>query len=528
MSPSLASLAAGPQNSEVVSLSMSASTDNTSQCHAQTMSGANGILNMQRCDDGGLSMQARTGSNHYVRRDSKPANNCVAQQDEGASIDDVGLTIESTPAIPVEPSRGVPRDRAKDMESSRNVVVFTVIPSESSTDDATETSIVVHATDTLAALDVRQKDGSGTGNGKVNEAREHHVTTQNKSQTNTSEKQNNTKTEIGSRHCKDKSDRGNATKITQPQPSTSATPAVGSMNRLTILPRTSQYEKHALMQTRQDSGMSELEEFLQEKEHELMMRDDNVTTASRHQQLRANTLDDRKMCADGGAASRRQQLQPRGAQCEKSPLLVKNESGLSELEIYLLEKDAEASKKSSLKTRSASCEAPRSASCEATVARQASSEATVARRQRLEPRSSQYEESSLLETRDETGLSAIEQFLNEQEDGDEECSGKCSPNHMCKSVSCGTCRPEPGTRQQTSSKRVHFKQCSSGSIEVQLDMKGAKAAGQKQQGNQSRTNRWRHSLRLPRQHSKSGDAMTASKTENNKCRTQTQKSCTIS
>ena len=442
MSPGLASLAAGPQNSEVVSLSMSASTDNTSQCRAQTMSGANGILNMQRCDDGGLSMQARTGSNHYVRRDSKPANNCAVQQDEGASIDDVGLTIEPTPSLSVEPSRGVTGDRARDMESSRNVVVFTVIPSESSTDDVTETSIVVHATNTLAALDVRQKDGSGTGNGKVNEAREHHMTTQNKSQnkpqTNTCEKRNNPKTEIGSRHCKDKSDRGNATKIAQPQPSTSATPAVGSMNRLTILPRTSQYEKHALMQTRQDSGMSELEEFLQEKEHELMTRDDNMSMASCRQQLRANTLDDGKMCADGGAASRRQQLQPRGAQCEKSPLLVKNESGLSELEIYLLEKDAEASKKSSLKTRSASCEAPRSASCEAP--RSASSEATVARRQRLEPRLSQYEESSLLETRDETGLSAIEQFLNEKDDEDEECSGKCSPNHMCKSVSCGTCR----------------------------------------------------------------------------------------
>ena len=507
---------------------MSTSTDNTSQCRFQTMSGANGILNMQHCDDGGCSTQEFTGSNHYARHDGKPANgnNCAAQQAEGTSIDDVGLTIESRPSLPVEPSRGLPRQRdmAERMESSRNVVVFTAIPSESSTDDVTETSVVVHTANTLAALGVRQKDAFGTGNGKVSEVREHHMTTQNKSQTNareSREKGNNPKAEIISRHCNDKSDCSNAKVNTQPQPSTSATapPAVESTNRLTIQPRTSQYEKHALMQTRQDSGMSELEEFLHEKEEQLQGRDNNrlsadVNTASRRQQPRANTLDDGKLCGGGGTASRRQQLQPRGAQCEKSALLVKNESGLSDLEIYLLEKDAEASKKSSLKTRSVSCEA------------------TMARRQRLEPRSSQYEENSLLENRDESGLSAIEQFLNEKDDQDDACGGKCSPNHTCKSATCGTCRPEPGEgmRLQTSSKRVHFKQCSSGSIEVQVDGKGVKSAAQtsKQQGNQSRTNRWRQSLHLPRQHSKSGDAMTASKTENNRRRIQTQKSCTIS
>ena len=526
-SPAFASSADGPQNNVVVSLSMSVSVKSGSQCRMRAVNDANGLLNMQHCSDSGTSIKALPGVTHCITgdMDSKPtnSNNHRNQQADCTSIHDVDLVVESTRPLSEVSSRDCSgsseqQARALQSEKSSNAVTFPSVPTESSTDEHTDrdkTTVVVHMAKTEAVLDVRKREGSEAGNGKLNSVRELCASTQNESQkmANMREpigKLHNSKKEIVTTRCKEVAARSKTTKKAepgrndvQPQPSTSAS-AGGSRNRLTIQPRTTQYEKHALLQTRQDSGMSELEEFFLEKD-----------------QLRAsNMLEEGALSNEVSKASGRLQLQPRGAQCEKSPLLVKNKSGLSELEIYLLEKDVEASKKSSAKEISATS---------------VHAEATSERRQRLQPRSSQYEENSLLEERDAKGMSAIEQFLNEKEDELTERGRKCGANSVCKSATCPTCRPQNTTEpsdgmqpQLSSSKRVHFKQRSSGSIEVQLDGKGAKSANQKSksQGNPSRTTRWRQSLHLPRQHSKLGDM--DSKTENNRNRIQSQKSCTVS
>ncbi|KAK2185915.1 hypothetical protein NP493_217g03025 [Ridgeia piscesae] len=519
-SPPFASSTAGPRDSVGGFLSMSLSVKSGSHCRVRSANDANGLLNMEHCSDTRMTGRAASQVTHCVGSDAdtKPSNDSKSrnQQADCASIQDVDLVIESTPHLPEGPPRvcsgGMQKETAGKMENSCNVLVFPSVPTESSTDepDMNKTTVVVHTAKSDAALDVPKKNSSETGNGKMNDVK--HVTkTLTDPQTMTKTKEpiaalHNSKTETTgtTNHCKDGSSHSsltkkvNTTNDVQPQPSTSASApsVVGSRNRLTILPRTTQYEKHALLQNRQDSGMSELEEFFMEKEQQ------QQTGTPREEGERVSKT------------TGRLQLQPRGAQCEKSALLIKNKSGLSELEIYLLEKDAEASKKTSASF----------------------DDATSERRQRLQPRSSQYEESSLLENRDAKGLSAIEHFLHEKEDELAERGRKCGTNCVCKSATCPTCRPqntgEPGedSRPLSSSKRVHFKQRSSGSIEVQLDGKGVKSANQKskQQGNPSRTTRWRHSLRLPRQHSKSGDAMSDSKTENNRNQIQSQKSCSVS
>ena len=515
-SPPFASPTAGPRDSVGGLPSMSVSVTTGSHCRVRSANDANGLLNMEHCSDTRMTGRAASHVTHCVDgdADTKPSNDTKSrnQQSDCASIRDVDLVIESPPEGPPRVcSGGSQKERAGKMENSCNVLVFPSVPTESSTDepDMNKTTVVVHTAKTDAMLDVRKKHSSETGNGKMNDVK--HVTKTLSDPQTTTKTQGpiaalrNSKTET-TNHCKDgsshsgmtKKPEANTTNDIQPEPSTSASApsVVGSRNRLTILPRTTQYEKHALLQNRQDSGMSELEEFFMEKEQQ------------------QQTCPPREEGERGSKPTGRLQLQPRGAQCEKSALLVKNKSGLSELEIYLLEKDAEASKKTSASF----------------------DDATSERRQRLQPRSSQYEESSLLENRDAKGLSAIEQFLNEKEDELAERGRKCGTNCVCKSVTCPTCRPQnvgesgEDSRPLSSSKRVHFKQRSSGSIEVQLDGKGAKSGNQKskQQGNSSRTTRWRHSLRLPRQHSKSGDAMSDSKTENNRNRIQSQKSCTVS
>ncbi|ELT90455.1 hypothetical protein CAPTEDRAFT_222719 [Capitella teleta] len=163
--------------------------------------------------------------------------------------------------------------------------------------------------------------------------------------------------------------------IFEPRPSTSNSPASRSTakrsmslavdscserrQRLALLPRTTQYEKHPLLQERSgDAGLSELEIFLHEKEQDIA--EHRATSA----------------------------LVPRGAHYEASGLLAKKSSGLTELEQYLQEKEAEMLE-----------------------GQRRHSDPNRRQHQRLEPRSSQYQESSLLQSKGEDGLSPIEHLL---------------------------------------------------------------------------------------------------------------------
>ena len=103
-----------------------------------------------------------------------------------------------------------------------------------------------------------------------------------------------------------------------------------------ILPRTSQYEKHPLLQERSASGLSELEEFLLERDTPT-----SKTFPPREPQEEGRRVSD----PNRAPQPPKLKLQPRGAQFERHPLLVKTSSGKSELEQLLLEKEKELEKK---------------------------------------------------------------------------------------------------------------------------------------------------------------------------------------
>lgn len=222
--------------------------------------------------------------------------------------------------------------------------------------------------------------------------------------------------------------------IFEPRPSTSNSPcrmagkrsmslAVESSDRrhppLALLPRTNQYEKHPLLQDRSAEGLSELEMFLMEKEQ---------------------AVQDKRQP--------REALVPRGAHYETHALLVKKTSGLTELEQYLMEKEEEILNEQQRRHSEGDH-----------------------RQKRLEPRSSQYQASALLESRDESGLSPIDHLLLDKVE--ELDKGKCSARCTCKNAHCPNCRSEgagstPSTppspevdtvsriEPKTSSKHVHF------------------------------------------------------------------------
>ena len=233
--------------------------------------------------------------------------------------------------------------------------------------------------------------------------------------------------------------------IFEPRPSTSSSPAARTTakrsmslavdcsserrQRLALLPRTSQYEKHALLQERSgDAGLSELEIFLLEKEQSVPEEHQKAATASA--------------------------LVPRGAHYETNALLTKKNSGLTELEQYLQEKEAELLEKNRRHS-------------------------DPQRKQRLEPRCNQYEANPLLQSKDEAGLSPIEHLLISKVEeaaaaAAEDDKGKCSARCACKNARCANCKsdssnsnssagspkePVPCTlapRQAASIKHVHF------------------------------------------------------------------------
>lgn len=97
-----------------------------------------------------------------------------------------------------------------------------------------------------------------------------------------------------------------------------------------ILPRTSQYEKHPLLQEKSASGLSELELFLLERE----------------KNPNPKPFPPKEITfQEATGPTNKLKLEPRGAHCERHALLKKTPSGMSELELFLQEKNKECEKK---------------------------------------------------------------------------------------------------------------------------------------------------------------------------------------
>ena len=225
--------------------------------------------------------------------------------------------------------------------------------------------------------------------------------------------------------------------------------------RQKILPRTSQYEKHPLLQERSETGLSELEIFLKEKEdvvktkQERMLKKHKSLSIEEHK-LR-NELDTdrhRRKSADSGGGSK-MKLLPRNAQYERHPLLEKTESGLSELEQYLMEMDQEAVRRKSLKDEQAAAAAPPK-----------NFSWSHGGSLRLQPRVMQYQKSALLQARDEDGRTTLERFLDESErqrkEAEKEAKEEDDHDVMSKDTLPLMNDEDGPLKSKSSIKRVHF------------------------------------------------------------------------
>ncbi|KAK2164950.1 hypothetical protein LSH36_57g06009 [Paralvinella palmiformis] len=283
--------------------------------------------------------------------------------------------------------------------------------------------------------------------------------------------------------------------------------------RLKFLPRTNQYEKHPLLQIRSESGLSEFEMMMLERDTR------HSAAPSAENPLRTYSLDE----SGQNKSTTMQRLIPRGAHIERNALFEKTASGLSELEQYLLEKEQELGESSSasqevyrasiqnrhsisnvplpLRTNSSNKQAPIKSSnassnsvqtrsiggsakgskmktpdkkpTDARLKRppmqhsKSISEGTLPSQRALQPRRIQYEKHHLLETRDDSGMSELDHFLMEKEKEISE-KGKCSSKCTCKNVNCNKCKgasPRLNTKEvdmvtriepKMNNKRVHF------------------------------------------------------------------------
>lgn len=104
---------------------------------------------------------------------------------------------------------------------------------------------------------------------------------------------------------------------------------------LSLEPRVRQYQKHELLQDRSpESGLSEVEAFLLEKQRlmELAASPENAASTDSNKDKDGNHVEKDK-------------LEPRAAHYVPHPILqVKTETGLTELELYFQQKEAEVEK----------------------------------------------------------------------------------------------------------------------------------------------------------------------------------------
>ena len=216
---------------------------------------------------------------------------------------------------------------------------------------------------------------------------------------------------------------GSSSKNSQGRRYSSATgsperPPLSGFRKLSIQPRTTQYEPNPLLQGHNEQGRTLLEEMFAER---LLHTQDSLN-----------------------------KLQPRGASCERGGLLQRNASGLTELEVYLQEREREITRNPMTKASSVDSTSSMASARRAMLLRQQSMPET---RPRLEPRVSQFEQHALLAEKDNSGMSILDAFLQEKEHDIEQGSdngsitskGKCSEKCTCKNANCTVCKG-PGSK----------------------------------------------------------------------------------
>jgi len=129
-----------------------------------------------------------------------------------------------------------------------------------------------------------------------------------------------------------------------------AAPSTGAVGtRPALVPRTAQRETHPLFVRSADSGISELEEYLKEISEMTPPARKCSAAASASAQGRSSvpaqplTSPAPSSNGDSRATAPPRKLEPRTSQCERNALLeIKDESGLTELERLLMEKEEAA------------------------------------------------------------------------------------------------------------------------------------------------------------------------------------------
>ena len=189
---------------------------------------------------------------------------------------------------------------------------------------------------------------------------------------------------------------------------------------LPFLPRTSQYERHPLLQMRSTAtGLSEFELLMLERDADERPRRMSVEASSSSSSARV-----------GG----RPALVPRTAQREIHPLFVRSaDSGISELEEYLKEiNEMTPPVRKSSAVGSASAQGRSSMSSQPppppTSSADDDGKETATAPKKLVPRTSQCERHALLEIKDESGLSELERLLMEK---NEEATAAAADQRRC-------------------------------------------------------------------------------------------------
>jgi len=202
-----------------------------------------------------------------------------------------------------------------------------------------------------------------------------------------------------------------------PESSSASDPLRRPRKSLPFLPRTTQYERHPLLQMRSTAtGLSEFELLMLERDADERPRRMSVETSSTSQ--------------SSGRVGGRPALVPRSAHRETHPLFVRSaDSGISELEEYLKEisqmtPPPRKSSAAGVQGRSSMSSQPPPAPTSPT---DDDSKATAAPR-KLEPRTSQCERHALLEIKDESGLTELERLLMEK---DEAAAAEGSNGRRC-------------------------------------------------------------------------------------------------
>jgi len=196
---------------------------------------------------------------------------------------------------------------------------------------------------------------------------------------------------------------------------------------LPFLPRTTQYERHPLLQMRSTAtGLSEFELLMLE-------RDADERPPPRRASVEASS--------SSPAARVRPALVPRTTQREVHPLFVRSaDSGISELEEYLKEisqMTPPAARKSS--AAGSGAQGRSSVSASQPPPPPTSDGDTASAPRKLVPRTSQCERHALLEIKDESGLSELERLLMEKNEAAEAAAADGRRCTVCGAESALRC-----------------------------------------------------------------------------------------